>query len=130
MRLFSFQLTVPALTIYLIALVVVVSAQKLQIEVTKAVDCTRKTENGDTISVHYRGTLQDGTVFDESYKRGSPFKFTLGTKQVIRGWDEGLLGMCIGEGRKLVIPPAMAYGNTANGPIPPGSTLSTYPFLD
>ncbi|KAF2203060.1 hypothetical protein GQ43DRAFT_447702 [Delitschia confertaspora ATCC 74209] len=102
---------------------ILVSAQQLQIEVTKEVECTRKSELGDTISVHYKGTLQDGTVFDASRPRGDPFRFTLGAGHVIRGWDEGLLGMCIGEGRKLTIPPSMAYGNQDKGPIPGGSTL-------
>lgn len=75
--------------------------------------------------MNYRGTLQsDGTEFDASYNRGQPFEFTLGKGQVIQGWDQGLLDMCIGEGRKLTIPPALAYGNSQNGPIPAGSTLS------
>lgn len=103
------------------------AAQSLGIEVTKAVDCNRKTEDGDKISVNYKGTLQsDGTQFDSSYDRGIPFEFTLGKGQVITGWDEGLLGMCIGEGRKLTIPPSFGYGQSQKGPIPPGSTLSTY----
>ncbi|KAF2735376.1 hypothetical protein EJ04DRAFT_491692 [Polyplosphaeria fusca] len=100
-----------------------VSAQ-LGIEVTKEVECTRKTEDGDKIWVHYRGTLSsDGTEFDSSYPRGQPFVFKLGAGQVIEGWDQGLLGMCIGEARKLTIPPSLAYGNSQNGPIPAGSTL-------
>ncbi|KAF2268852.1 hypothetical protein CC78DRAFT_565290 [Lojkania enalia] len=104
-------------------LVPLISAQ-LGIEVTKPVDCTRKTETGDTISVHYRGTLQsDGTEFDSSYKHGPPFEFKLGAGQVIEGWDKGLLGMCIGEGRKLTVPPSLGYGNNQNGVIPAGSTL-------
>ena len=101
------------------------SAQKLDIQVTRPADCTRKTQNGDTVSMMYKGTLQsDGSQFDSSYDRGKPFKFTLGKGQVISGWDQGLLDMCIGEARKLTIPPNMAYGNSANGPIPAGSTLS------
>merc|ERR1712029_1056560 len=57
--------------------------------------------------MHYRGTLhQDGSEFDSSYERGEPLSFTLGSGQVIKGWDQGLLGMCIGEKRKLVIPPS------------------------
>lgn len=94
------------------------------VEVTKPVTCSRPTQPGDYISVHYRGTLQsDGTEFDESYKRGAPFSFKLGAGQVITGWDKGLLNMCVGEGRKLVIPPSMAYGNSRVGTIPAGSTL-------
>ncbi|PSN64307.1 hypothetical protein BS50DRAFT_590143 [Corynespora cassiicola Philippines] len=100
------------------------AAAQLNIEVTKPIDCTRKTENGDTISVNYRGTLEsDGSEFDSSYKRNKPFMFKLGIGQVIAGWDQGLLGMCIGEGRKLTIPPALAYGNSQVGTIPAGSTL-------
>ena len=103
------------------------AAQTLEIEVTRPVDCTRKTQNGDKLSMMYKGTLQsDGSKFDSSYDRGTPFKFTLGAGQVISGWDQGLLDMCIGEARKLTIPPNMAYGNSANGAIPAGSTLSMY----
>ena len=101
------------------------SAQTLGIEVTKAKDCTRKTQDGDKITVNYRGTLEsDGSQFDSSYDRGTPFKFTLGKGQVISGWDQGLLDMCIGEGRKLTIPPSMGYGIDGAGPIPGGATLS------
>lgn len=96
----------------------------LGIEVTKPVDCVRKTQAGDKITVNYKGTLEsDGSQFDSSYDRGDPFKFTLGAGQVISGWDQGLVGMCIGEGRKLTIPPNLGYGNFATGPIPAGSTL-------
>jgi FKBP-type peptidyl-prolyl cis-trans isomerase len=100
---------------------------ELGIEVTKAAECARKTEDGDTISVHYRGTLQsDGSEFDSSYNRGTPFEFDLGKGQVIEGWDKGLLGMCIGEARKLTIPPGLGYGNHAVGTIPADSTLSEW----
>ena len=76
------------------------------------------------ISVHYRGTLLvDGSEFDASYNRGQPLSFTVGEGQVIKGWDEGLLDMCIGDKRKLTIPPEFAYGERAMGPIPAGSTL-------
>jgi len=100
-------------------------AQDLDVQVTKAVECTRKTQNGDKVSMMYKGTLQsDGSKFDSSYDRGTPFSFTIGKGQVIKGWDQGLLDMCIGEGRKLVIPPNLAYGNRAMGDrIPAGSTL-------
>ncbi|KAF1838208.1 hypothetical protein BDW02DRAFT_565246 [Decorospora gaudefroyi] len=99
-------------------------AQTLEIKVTKPVECTRKTHNGDTLSMMYKGTLQsDGTKFDSSYDRGKPFKFTLGVHQVIQGWDQGLLDMCIGEGRKLIIPPDLAYGSQGTGGIPGGATL-------
>ncbi|MGO8997511.1 MAG: FKBP-type peptidyl-prolyl cis-trans isomerase [Polyangiaceae bacterium] len=82
-------------------------------------------KTGDTVSVHYVGTLLDGKEFDSSRKRGQPFVFTLGKGQVIRGWDQGVVGMKIGGKRKLVIPPALAYGDHGMGKvIPPNSTLN------
>lgn len=78
----------------------------LNIETTHTVECTRKTERGDKVDVHYRGTLEaDGSEFDASYNRGQPLSFTVGKGQVIKGWDEGLLDMCPGEKRKLTIQP-------------------------
>lgn len=78
---------------------------------------------GDKIVVNYKGTLLDGTVFDSSYDRGTPFSFTLGAGEVIEGWDKGFDGMKIGGKRKLVIPPQMGYGAQAVGSIPANSTL-------
>lgn len=78
---------------------------------------------GQTIAVHYVGTLEDGTVFDSSRDRNEPFSFTLGTGQVIPGWDQGLVGMKVGGVRKLVIPAALGYGEQGYGPIPPNATL-------
>jgi len=79
---------------------------------------------GDRVSVHYVGTLRDGTKFDSSRDRNQPFQFVLGQGQVIKGWDEGVAGMKVGEKRKLTIPPAMAYGVQGRPPkIPPSSTL-------
>ncbi len=78
---------------------------------------------GDTVSVHYIGTLRDGTQFDNSYLRGIPFTFTLGEGKVIAGWEQGVLGMKVGGQRVLVIPSELAYGNRQVGPIPPESTL-------
>lgn len=103
-------------------------AQDLGIDVTRPVDCTRKSQNGDKLSMMYKGTLQsDGTKFDSSYDHNTPFEFTLGQGQVIKGWELGLLDMCIGEARKLTIPPNLAYANNRVGKIPAGSTLSRFP---
>lgn len=78
---------------------------------------------GQTVTVNYRGTLQDGTLFDQSYGR-APFDFKLGAGQVIRGWDEGVAGMREGGKRKLTIPSDLAYGKRgAGGVIPPDATL-------
>jgi FKBP-type peptidyl-prolyl cis-trans isomerase len=77
----------------------------------------------DTVSVHYVGTLQDGYEFDNSNKRGEPFEFTVGEGRVIKGWEEGLIGMKVGGERILVIPPEMAYGKNGIGPIPGNATL-------
>ncbi|KAL3457148.1 hypothetical protein BJX64DRAFT_269357 [Aspergillus heterothallicus] len=99
-------------------------AAELGIETTHAVECTRKTAKGDTVHMHYRGTLAaDGSEFDASYNRGKPFTFPLGAGRVIKGWDQGLLDMCVGEKRTLTIPPEYGYGDRGVGPIPGGSTL-------
>lgn len=79
---------------------------------------------GQTVSVHYTGWLTDGTKFDSSKDRGTPFDFPLGGGSVIRGWDEGVAGMKVGGKRKLVIPPDLAYGAAGYpGAIPPAATL-------
>ncbi|MCJ1439499.1 Peptidyl-prolyl cis-trans isomerase fpr2 [Xylographa pallens] len=99
-------------------------AAVVETEYTNTVECTRKTQRGDKIDVHYLGTLaSDGSKFDSSYDRNSPLTFTVGQGQVIKGWDEGLLDMCIGDKRKLTIPPELGYGQRAMGPISAGSTL-------
>ena len=79
---------------------------------------------GQTVVVHYRGTLENGKQFDASYDRVTPFSFPLGAGRVIKGWDEGVQGMKVGGKRKLVIPPDLAYGSRgAGGVIPPDATL-------
>uniref|UniRef100_A0A2K6K6W9 peptidylprolyl isomerase n=2 Tax=Rhinopithecus TaxID=542827 RepID=A0A2K6K6W9_RHIBE len=99
--------------------------RKLQIGVKKRVDhCPIKSRKGDVLHMHYTGKLEDGTEFDSSLPQNQPFVFSLGTGQVIKGWDQGLLGMCEGEKRKLVIPSELGYGERGAPPkIPGGATL-------
>lgn len=81
-------------------------------------------KKGDGVSIHYRGTLEDGTKFDSSYDRNQPFETEIGVGQVIRGWDEGVPGMKVGGKRKLTIPFNMAYGERGiPGVIPAKATL-------
>nr|ACU14385.1 unknown [Glycine max] len=98
---------------------------ELQIGVKhKPVSCEVQAHKGDRVKVHYRGKLTDGTVFDSSFERNNPIEFELGTGQVIKGWDQGLLEMCLGEKRKLKIPSKLGYGEQGSPPtIPGGATL-------
>ena len=81
-------------------------------------------EKNMKVAVHYQGRLEDGTVFDDSHKRGEPISFTLGKGQVIKGWDQGIEGMAVGEKRTLTIPPELGYGEQGAGDvIPPNATL-------
>merc|ERR1711924_479491 len=95
---------------------------------TKKASCANPVKAGDKLTMHYTGTIDPqsatgtkGKKFDSSLDRGTPFTFTLGQGQVIQGWDKGLVGICPGEKRKLVIPPALGYGaQGAGGAIPGG----------
>jgi FKBP-type peptidyl-prolyl cis-trans isomerase FkpA len=81
-------------------------------------------KQGQPVTVHYTGWLTDGTKFDSSVDRGEPFTFVLGEGQVIKGWDQGIATMCVGDKVRLTIPPEMAYGQAGYpGAIPPNSTL-------
>jgi FKBP-type peptidyl-prolyl cis-trans isomerase len=96
---------------------------ELKIEELRAGDGA-EAKPGNTVTVHYVGTLTNGNKFDSSRDRGAGFTFKLGAGQVIKGWDQGVAGMKIGSMRKLTIPPELAYGERGFPPvIPPGSTL-------
>jgi FK506-binding protein 2 len=120
---------------------------KLQVGIKhRPENCDRKVKEGDTIKVHYTGTLTNGEQFDSSIPRGQPFQFTVGRGMVIKGWDSGLLGACVGEKRKLgmfhtvlcvfvrpktilifsfeiVIPPSLGYGERGAPPKIPGNSV-------
>ncbi|XP_058789348.1 peptidyl-prolyl cis-trans isomerase FKBP2-like [Phymastichus coffea] len=116
---------------FLVILLILVDSEnlaakkKLQIGIKRRVDnCTLKSKKGDTLFVNYVGILEDGSEFDKSSNYEDFFLVTLGSGQVIKGWDQGLMGMCVGEKRKLVIPPDLAYGSVGALPkIPPNATL-------
>jgi hypothetical protein len=96
----------------------------LKIETLKQGTGDKVVKSGDTLTVDYTGTLEDGTKFDSSLDAGKPFTFTIGQGSVIKGWDQGLIGMKVGEERKLTIPASLGYGSTGAGDtIPPNATL-------
>jgi len=113
-------------TTILFATISICSAGKLVVDdISDDVgNCRSPSKDGDTLNMHYTGTLaSDGTQFDSSIGRG-PFEFVLGAGGVIKGWDQGLGGMCPGDKRKLTIPPELGYGDRGAGAvIPPGATL-------
>ncbi|XP_026462020.1 FK506-binding protein 2-like isoform X2 [Ctenocephalides felis] len=116
------------LCLFLVVILGVSADQKngeLKIDVVSVPEgCSVKSKNGDMLTMHYTGTLADGTKFDSSFDRDQPFTFQLGSGQVIKGWDQGLVNMCVGERRKLVIPPNLGYGDRGAGNvIPGGATL-------
>lgn len=100
-------------------------SEKLIVQSTfKPEPCARKAKATDRLSVIYSGQLKDsGTVFDSAHDAANPFKFQLGIGQVILGWEKGLLGACVGEKRRLTIPPHLAYGDNQHEVIPAKSTL-------
>lgn len=83
-------------------------------------------KRGMSVVVHYTGTLEDGTKFDSSLDRGTPFDFPLGAGMVIAGWEEGIEGMKVGGKRRLVIPPALGYGDRAVGNIIPANATLVF----
>ena len=83
----------------------------------------REVKVADTVTVNYVGLLKNGPEFDNSYKKKQPFSFTVGAGEVIKGWDEGIIGMKEGGTRILVVPASLGYGNTMVGPVPADSTL-------
>merc|ERR1712212_589768 len=85
--------------------------------VSKPDTCERLAKHGDMLEMHYTGTLEDGKKFDSSRDRSEAFKFQIGVGQVIKGWEEGVLGMCVGEKRRLIVPPALGYGDQGAGDI-------------
>jgi FKBP-type peptidyl-prolyl cis-trans isomerase len=105
---------------------IIIKSKNMEVkkEILKEGAGEQQVEKGNSISVHYTGTFEDGTKFDSSVDRNQPFNLTVGIGQVIQGWDQGLIGMKVGEKSKLTIPPAMAYGPAGiPGAIPPSSTL-------
>jgi peptidylprolyl isomerase len=101
---------------------VVTATDGLQIQ-DEVVGTGKEAKSGDTVTVNYLGTLQNGTKFDSSYDRKQPFTTQIGVGQVIKGWDEGIVGMKVGGKRKLIIPPSLGYGSQDLGSIPPNSKL-------
>jgi FKBP-type peptidyl-prolyl cis-trans isomerase FkpA len=101
----------------------VTTASGLQYEILQAGNGA-EAQAGQQVTVHYTGWLTNGSKFDSSLDRNQPFRFALGKRMVIGGWDEGVAGMKVGEKRKLTIPPQLGYGAAgAGGVIPPNATL-------
>ena len=100
------------------------NSEFLKVEVIEEGTGNKQVEKGDEILIHYTGTLEDGTKFDSSVDRGTPLDITIGVGMVIKGWDEGIIGMKVGEKRKLTIQPDYGYGAAGAGAvIPPNAVL-------
>ncbi len=101
------------------------SSSKAKVKIEEITEGSGKeAKSGDTVVVNYKGTLQNGSVFDSSYDRKEPFTTKIGTGSVIKGWDEGIPGMKVGGKRRLTIPPELGYGAQGAGDkIPPNSIL-------
>jgi len=123
MKFFTSALAVLAATASMAASEVLPSGLTVEyVQVPEA--CEVKVKRSDLLTMHYTGTLEDGTKFDSSVDRNEPFQFQIGIGQVIKGWDEGIVGMCVGEKRKLIVPPELGYGDQGAGEvIPGGATL-------
>lgn len=118
--------TILVLVIAAIAYLVYQDATKPELQIEDVtVGSGQEVSVGNLVSVHYTGWLEDGTKFDSSLDRDQPFDFVVGNRQVIQGWDDGLVGMKVGGVRRLIIPPHLAYGSSGYaGAIPPNATLT------
>lgn len=116
--------------LYLLHLVNTNAKKLAEVQVSRELipeDCSDVAELGNTVSVHYTGFLETGQIFDTSRKGdGVPFVFPLGQGKVIPGWEKGIQGMCVGEKRKLTIPPSLAYGKTGFPPRIPGDATLVF----
>lgn len=128
MKGYLFIVTLVAATFFMVSVVnaadrTFTTPSGLKVEMLKE-GTGQKPQTGQTVSVHYVGTLEDGKKFDSSRDRGKPIEFPLGAGQVIKGWDEGIGLLTVGSRAKLTIPPALGYGSRAMGnAIPANSTL-------
>ncbi len=107
------------------SIVVITTNSGLQYQQLKA-GSGQAAQAGDTVAVHYTGWLTDGKKFNSSVDRGTPFEFTLGRGSVIKGWDEGVEGMQVGEVRKLIIPAELAYGERSIGGVVPSNSILVF----
>merc|ERR1712079_120793 len=121
MKFFTSALAVLAATASLAASEVLPSGLTVEyVQVPEA--CEVKVKRSDLLTMHYTGTLEDGTKFDSSVDRNEPFQFQIGIGQVIKGWDEGIVGMCVGEKRKLIVPPRDPRPSTSSRRSTPTQT--------